>query len=91
MQWGKLTDRIPNPDEHGWVLIYTEQALPEFKFNESGFLIAGEHEAPFTCKYCGMPSWTDPSDQSPPPDCCHEIDHGTAEDRAAHVSSSLEL
>lgn len=41
-----------------------------------------DREAPFTCKYCGMPSWIDPSDQSPPPDYCHEIDHGTAEDRA---------
>ena len=42
----------------------------------------GEQEAPFTCKYCGQPSWIDPSDQSsPPPDYCHEIDHGTAEDR----------
>ncbi len=30
---------------------------------------------------CGQPSWIDPSDQSPPPDYCHEIDHGTAEDR----------
>ena len=41
-----------------------------------------EHQAPFTCKYCGMPSWIDPSDQSPPPDYCHEIDHGTEEDRS---------
>lgn len=24
MHWIKLTDRIPNPDEHGRVLIYTE-------------------------------------------------------------------
>ena len=55
-------------------------ALPEFKFNESGFLVVGEREAPFTCKYCGRPSWIDPSDQSPPPDYCHEIDHGTEED-----------
>ena len=42
------------------------------------------HEAPYTCKYCGMPSWIDPSDQSPPPDYCHEIDHGTSEDRASY-------
>lgn len=28
-----------------------EWALPEFKFNESGFLVVEEHEAPFTCKY----------------------------------------
>lgn len=67
-----------------------EWALPEFKFNESGFLVVGEHEAPFTCKYCGSPSWIDPSDQSPPPDYCHEIDHGTAEDRAVFGSSSVE-
>ena len=31
---------------------------------------------PFTCLFCGMPSWVDPSDQSPPPDYCHESDHG---------------
>ena len=45
-------------------------------------LWSNEHQAPFTCKYCGMPSWIDPSDQSPPPDYCHEIDHGTEEDRS---------
>ena len=65
-------------------------SLPEFKFNESGFLIVGEHEAPYTCKYCGMPSWIDPSDQSPPPDYCHEIDHGTAEDRTVFGHHSAE-
>ena len=53
-----------------------EWSLPEFKFNEPGFLIAGEHEAPFVCKYCGLPSWLDPADQTPPPDYCHESDHG---------------
>lgn len=67
-----------------------EWALPEFKFSDSGFLVAGEQEAPFTCKYCGLPSWIDPSDQSPPPDYCHEIDHGTAEDRAVFVRPSIE-
>lgn len=36
-------------------------------------------EAPFKCTYCGQPSWIDPSDQSPPTDYCHGIDHGTAE------------
>ena len=41
--------------------------------------------APYTCKYCGMPSWIAPSDQSPPPDYCHESDHGTEEDRAVDV------
>lgn len=67
-----------------------EWALPEFRFNESGFLDVGEREAPFTCKYCGLPSWIDPSDQSPPSDYCHEIDHGTAEDRAVFGSRSVE-
>ncbi len=67
-----------------------EWALPEFRFNESGFLIVGEHEAPFTCKCCGMPSWIDPSDQSSPPDYCHEIDHGTSEDRALFGTGSSE-
>lgn len=33
-----------------------------------------------TCKYCGAPSYVDPSDQCPPPDYCHESDHGEPED-----------
>ncbi len=33
------------------------------------------------CKYCGAPSWIDPSDQTPPQDYCQEIDHGSADDR----------
>ena len=39
-----------------------------------------EKTAPFTCVFCGLPSFLDPSDQSPPPDYCHESDHGTSED-----------
>ena len=31
---------------------------------------------PFRCVFCGAPSWLDPSDQTPPPDYCHESDHG---------------
>lgn len=31
---------------------------------------------PYVCKFCGMPSWLDPYDQSAPPDYCHESDHG---------------
>lgn len=34
---------------------------------------------PFKCIYCGRPSWHDPADQSPPPDYCHESDHGEQE------------
>jgi len=37
---------------------------------------------PYTCKFCGAPSWIDPSEQSPPPDYCHESDHGDPEDTA---------
>lgn len=54
------------------------------------FMKIGEREAPFTCKHCGMPSRIDPSDQSPPPDYCHEIDHRTSEDRAVFGSGSSE-
>lgn len=61
-----------------------------YSANDSVFLIAGNHEAPFTCKYCGLQSWIDPSDQSHPPDYCHEIDHGTKEDRAVFDTPSLE-
>lgn len=32
--------------------------------------------APHRCKYCGAPSWVDPSDQDAPSDYCHEQDHG---------------
>lgn len=32
--------------------------------------------APFTCKYCGLPSFVDPSDQEEPATYCSEIDHG---------------
>lgn len=32
--------------------------------------------APYRCKFCGAPSWYDPTDQTPPPDYCHESDHG---------------
>jgi hypothetical protein len=35
---------------------------------------------PFTCKFCGAPSWIEPSDQTPPPDYCHESDHGCQAD-----------
>ncbi len=66
-----------------------EWAPSEFRFNESGYLIIGEHEALFTCKYCEMPSWIDPSDQSPPPDYCLEID-STSDDRAVFGFHSAE-
>ena len=66
-----------------------EWALPDIKLHESRFLMVDEHQALFTRKYCRQPSWIDPSDP-PPPDYCHEMDHGTEEDRAVFGSSSLE-
>ena len=39
-----------------------------------------EKEAPYTCQYCGQPSWLEPIDQTPPPDYCHESDHGSPEE-----------
>ena len=35
---------------------------------------------PFTCRFCGQPSWVEPIDQSSPPDYCHESDHGYPDD-----------
>lgn len=67
-----------------------EWALLDVKFNESDFLIAEKQQAPFTCEYCGLPSWIDRSDQSRPADYYHESDHGTAEDRAVFGSGSAE-
>lgn len=31
---------------------------------------------PYSCKFCGSPSWYEPIDQTPPMDYCHESDHG---------------
>lgn len=52
-------------------------------FREGHELIWGKKapaETPFRCVFCGAPSWVDPSDQSPPPDYCHESDHGSADE-----------
>lgn len=46
--------------------------------------------APYKCRFCGADSWIDPSDQTPPPDYCHEIDHGTDEDRAQWAAEAAE-
>lgn len=35
-----------------------------------------ENVAPHTCKYCGDPSWVDPSDQLPPLGTCWTVYHG---------------
>ena len=33
-------------------------------------------EPEFVCKYCGLPTRYDPSDQARPVDYCHPEDHG---------------
>lgn len=58
------------------------QQLPPKKALEkvaqlTGFRIAPSRP-PYQCKYCGAPSWYEPADQIPPPDYCHESDHGSA-------------
>ena len=35
---------------------------------------------PYHCLFCGAPSWREPCEQTPPPDCCHEEDHGSPEE-----------
>lgn len=40
-------------------------------------------EPEHACKFCGLPSHIDPSDQSPPADICSEADHGEPELRPA--------
>lgn len=34
------------------------------------------NEPPFKCKFCGLPSWIDPSDQTAPPTYCYDLHHG---------------
>lgn len=43
-----------------------------------GWLDAHDPDEPasYRCKLCGAPSWVDPSDQVPPADGCHPVDHG---------------
>lgn len=36
--------------------------------------------APFTCKFCGAPSWVPKEYQCAPADYCHESDHGSPGD-----------
>lgn len=47
-------------------------------------------KAPFTCKYCGAPSFVDPSDQRQPPDYCHPEDHGSDDDRLEYAAARIE-
>jgi hypothetical protein len=99
MQWIKLTDRMPNPDEHGRVLIYTEgydfngEQVFEVKAALNEYFYANPEDQPEVCRHASH--WAahpcnaalHPT-RSLPPDYCYEIDHGTAEDRAVFCSHS---
>jgi hypothetical protein len=87
MQWIKLTDRMPNPDEHGRVLVYTEG----YDFNgEQVFDVKAE-----TLNEC---FYADPDDQ---PEVCKVATHlmphpantgtpnWTAEHKAANALRNL--
>ena len=69
MEWIKLTDRMPNPDEHDRVLIYTEG----YDFNgEQVFDVKAE-----TLNEC---FYADPEDQ---PEVCKHTSHWAAHPRNA--------
>lgn len=48
-----------------------------FPFDRRGVC---DPEPPYRCRFCGAPSWLDPSDQTPPPDYCHPEDHGSPDE-----------
>jgi len=58
MQWIKLTDRMPNPDEHNRVIIYTEgtdfngeQVFDVRSESLNEYSYADEDEQPEECKH----------------------------------------
>ena len=62
-------EELDDPDDY-FVLAVYEGHLEDIK---------DRIDPPFKCKYCGLPSFYPPEDQTPPPDYCHESDHGSAE------------
>ena len=76
MQWIKLTDRMPNPDEHGRVLIYTE-----------GYDFNGEQVFDVKAETLNENFYADPDDQ---PEVCrvatHWIPHPASEGAAASTT-----
>lgn len=52
--------------------VMRKQGLIQFDRKTQKRAAAPEH----VCKYCGAPSYVDPSDQVPPADACHSSDHG---------------
>ena len=61
MEWTKLTDRMPNPDEHDRVLIYTE-----------GYDFAGEQFFDVKAETLNECMYEDPEDQ---PEVCRLASH----------------
>ena len=58
----------------------TVQPQPQPPSQPANLLLEDDDKPMYTCKFCGAPSWYEPSEQSPPPDYCHESDHGSPED-----------
>lgn len=48
-----------------------------FPFDRRGVC---DPEPPYRCRFCGAPSWREPSEQTAPPDYCHPEDHGSPDD-----------
>lgn len=63
-------DSTESPEDFAVLAVYEGHHLEDVK---------ARVDPPYTCKFCGARSYIDPSDQSPPPDYCHESDHGTPE------------
>ena len=65
-----------NPFSGKWNWHYTEPTQYDIDDLRVQLLRILPVQIPYECVYCGRPSWVDPTDQRPPPDYCHESDHG---------------
>ena len=71
MEWTKLTDRMPNPDEHDRVLIYTEgydfagEQFFDVKAETLNECIEDPEDQPEVCRlashWCPRPTFVTPS------------------------------
>lgn len=73
MQWIKLTDRMPNPDEHSRVLIYTE-----------GYDFNGEQVFDVKAEALNECFYADPDDQ---PEVCRVASHWMPHPSSAGIAS----
>lgn len=76
MQWIKLTDRMPNPDEHGRVLIYTD-----------GHDFNGEQVFDVKVEMLNECFYDDPDDQ---PEVCRVASHWMQHPSSLRIPGTLE-